>query len=70
MESSSRITSYNETDLDYSAVLQPVSGEFNTDLKDECFYHDVATCPECGAGMIRQGTCTSCPLCGFGSCGG
>ena len=36
---------------------------------DSCHYHNAATCPDCGAGMVRQGSCFSCPLCGFGACG-
>lgn len=70
MESTPRVTSFSEADLDFSADAQSVLGGGNSDLKEECYYHDVATCPDCGAGMIRLGTCTSCPLCGFGSCGG
>ena len=31
-------------------------------------YINVASCPDCGAGMVRLGTCFSCPLCGFGGC--
>jgi hypothetical protein len=30
---------------------------------------NVATCPDCGAGMVRLGSCFSCPVCGFGGCG-
>jgi len=26
-------------------------------------------CPDCGAVLIRLGTCFSCPLCGYGGCG-
>jgi len=33
-------------------------------------YLNVATCPDCGAGMVRLGSCFSCPLCGFGGCEG
>ncbi len=32
-------------------------------------YRNVASCPDCGSGMVRLGTCFSCPACGFGSCG-
>lgn len=32
-------------------------------------YLNAATCPDCGAGMVRLGNCFSCPLCGFGGCG-
>jgi hypothetical protein len=32
-------------------------------------YPNAASCPDCGAGMVRLGSCLSCPLCGFGACG-
>ena len=35
---------------------------------DDCRYVNAASCPDCGAGMVRQGFCFSCPVCGFGSC--
>lgn len=35
---------------------------------DDYRYINVASCPDCGAGMVRQGFCFSCPVCGFGSC--
>ena len=39
-------------------------------LPDEhCHYQNAATCPDCGSGMVRLGSCFSCPLCGFGACG-
>jgi len=31
-------------------------------------YHNVASCPDCSGGMIRQGRCCVCPSCGFESC--
>lgn len=37
---------------------------------EEYQYRNAATCPDCGAGMVRLGTCYSCPGCGWGSCGG
>ena len=36
---------------------------------DEYHYHNAATCPDCGQGMVRQGRCFYCPECGFSSCG-
>jgi len=39
------------------------------DHSEDMCYRNAATCPDCGAGMIRMGNCTACPLCGFGSCG-
>ena len=38
-------------------------------MDDACCYVNAATCPDCGAGMVRLGTCFTCPLCGWGSCG-
>ena len=35
---------------------------------EECCYQNAATCPDCGSGMQRLGTCFSCPSCGWGSC--
>ena len=34
-----------------------------------CCYYDAATCPDCSSGMVRLGTCFSCPVCGWGGCG-
>ncbi|UCG62661.1 MAG: hypothetical protein JSV52_05080 [Candidatus Zixiibacteriota bacterium] len=33
-------------------------------------YLNAATCPDCGAGMVRLGGCFTCMSCGFASCGG
>jgi len=35
---------------------------------DRYAYLNAATCPDCSAGMIRQGRCCACPSCGFESC--
>ena len=35
---------------------------------EEVAYYNAATCPDCSAGMIRQGRCCVCPSCGFESC--
>ena len=35
---------------------------------DRYAYLNGATCPDCSAGMIRQGRCCACPSCGFESC--
>ncbi|MBD3401474.1 hypothetical protein GF420_01155 [candidate division GN15 bacterium] len=37
---------------------------------DECCYHNAGTCPDCASGMVRLGSCFSCPTCGYQSCGG
>jgi len=34
----------------------------------ELSYVNSATCPDCGAGMVRLGMCFTCPICGFGGC--
>jgi hypothetical protein len=36
--------------------------------RDECCYANVSTCPECGSGMVRLGSCFSCPSCGYQAC--
>ncbi len=50
-------------DLSFDWMNTPVSV-----AGDSCCYHDVATCPDCNAGMVRLGGCFSCPSCGWGSC--
>ena len=32
-------------------------------------YLNAASCPDCGSGMVRLGSCFSCPICGWGGCG-
>ncbi len=46
---------------EYFPVVQLASTE-------DCTYHNVATCPDCSGGMIRQGRCCVCPSCGFETC--
>lgn len=46
--------------------LTPLSFEESADY---CF-HNAATCPECGGGMMRLGTCFVCGVCGSGGCEG
>ncbi len=29
---------------------------------------NAASCPDCNGGMVRLGSCFSCPSCGFESC--
>jgi len=41
-----------------------------SDQTHEYAVTNAATCPDCGAGMVRLGSCFSCPLCGFGGCEG
>lgn len=36
--------------------------------RDECCYANASTCPECGSGMVRLGSCFSCPSCGYQAC--
>ena len=42
---------------------------FERDLNNEDYaYYNIASCPDCSGGMIRQGRCCVCPSCGFESC--
>ncbi len=36
---------------------------------DECHYHNAATCPDCGQGMLQIGDQLACPGCGFANSG-
>ncbi|MBD3257675.1 hypothetical protein GF377_04525 [candidate division GN15 bacterium] len=68
--------------LDWSAVTVPMATPADFDAeerslpaaylaeaaRDDFAYHNAATCPDCSAGMIRQGRCCVCPSCGFESC--
>jgi hypothetical protein len=38
-------------------------------FESECCFHNSASCPDCGGGMVRLGSCSSCPGCGYQSCG-
>lgn len=51
---------------DYVSWWQPLASQEPI----SCRYANAATCPECDSSMIRQGSCCSCPSCGFASCGG
>ena len=33
-------------------------------------YLNAATCPDCGGGMVRLGSCFCCMSCGFATCSG
>ena len=35
---------------------------------EDYMYLNAASCPDCAAGMIRQGRCCVCPSCGFETC--
>lgn len=57
-----------EAELPFPRVT---SNENKTD--DVCccwWYTNAATCPDCGAGMVRLGSCFSCQSCGYESCAG
>jgi len=41
---------------------------YNFADSDSYAYHNAESCPDCSAGMIRQGRCCACPSCGFESC--
>lgn len=51
-----------------SPQLSPAAAQ-SAEARPVYSYPNAASCPDCGAGMIRLGTCLSCPLCGFGACG-
>jgi len=57
------------TEADFGVLPWP-SGVDLFDLadSDRYAYLNVETCPDCSAGMIRQGRCCVCPSCGFESC--
>ncbi len=57
-------------DYAFSSPEGPI-GAFSTDVTtgEEFYYLNAASCPDCGAGMVRQGLCFACPVCGFGGCG-
>ena len=40
----------------------------STVAREDYRYHNAASCPDCGQGMIRLGGCFHCPACGFSSC--
>jgi hypothetical protein len=51
-------------------IIDPFHGRGGDEtVADELSYVQAATCPDCGAGMVRLGLCFTCPLCGFGGCG-
>jgi hypothetical protein len=52
------------------SVLETVSEEDKTDDVCCCRYWNAATCPDCGAGMVRLGGCFSCQSYGYETCGG
>ncbi|HWR83665.1 MAG TPA: hypothetical protein VN285_10200 [Candidatus Deferrimicrobium sp.] len=39
------------------------------DRNSSCYFVNAATCPDCNGGMVRLGSCFSCPSCGYQSCG-
>jgi len=55
-----------ELSEDYSHPM----GAFAADTDSSAYYAyiNAATCPDCGSGMVRTGSCFNCPSCGFGTC--
>ena len=41
----------------------------STGYNENYAYQNAATCPDCGGGMVKMGSCFSCQSCGFGGCG-
>ncbi len=37
-------------------------------LLDGFCFQNAANCPDCEGGMVKQGACFSCPVCGFSAC--
>lgn len=59
------------TELDFEPVRRGRGlrvGLYQQADSDSYAYLNAETCPDCGAGMIRQGRCCACPSCGFESC--
>jgi hypothetical protein len=54
--------------LDSERALIPAEVQ-GTSL-DSCCFFNAGTCPDCGSGTVRLGSCLSCPACGYESCGG
>jgi hypothetical protein len=68
-------TGISERNLLFQSTQETTPAEFrwyfapSVGGDSEYHYHNVATCPDCGQGMIRLGSCLHCPLCGFSNCG-
>lgn len=62
-DSVSRIEAFEDYSFDFipSVAVEEPSGE-------NYQYRNAASCPDCGGGMVRLGSCFSCPSCGFESC--
>ena len=54
--------------LAYDPALIPAEAEGTS--PDSCRFFNAGTCPDCGSGMVRLGSCLSCLACGYQSCGG
>ncbi|GEM_PF-2100577 len=64
-------TDGNATEMDGDCPGNPTDIlESEHVVREDFSYMNVATCPDCGAGMIRLGSCFGCPICGFGLCAG
>ena len=48
---------------------QAAAAVITTAGDDDYAYYNVATCPDCGGGLLRLGTCCTCPSCGLEACG-
>ena len=69
----------DQTQAGLAAVVATGTGESEAEfvwysapsdtVREDHHYHNAATCPDCGQGMIRLGHCLHCPGCGFSSCG-
>ncbi|MCX6830387.1 MAG: hypothetical protein NT002_14065 [candidate division Zixibacteria bacterium] len=56
----------------FDSVIQEItepSSAPSRHLQSAMSHRPAVHCPDCGTGLIRLGSCFSCPTCGFGSCG-
>ncbi len=51
------------------SVPAPVAVPLEAEQGDDYTYPNAATCPDCGAAMLRYGRCVTCPSCGLEGCG-
>ena len=62
-DSVSRIKTFEDYSFDFILAAQ------NNQRESEDYrYLNAANCPDCSGGMVRLGSCFSCPSCGFESC--
>jgi hypothetical protein len=60
---------YHETEP-FSPEMKARDNESVVAADAVCQYRNAATCPDCGAGMVRLGGCFCCQSCGYETCRG